>query len=207
MSFYGNLWVTDGHTGKMKGMCSLSTCCNCNKRCMRNATIEGSICANCFARNTLKRYPALEKHTQKNFEILTESIIPYNELPTLNYAFFRIESFGDIANVNQAVNYLNIIRKNGYTRFGWWTKNCDILAKAINKIGFKPNNVQIICSSLLLNHKCKKGYDFVDKTFTVYDDDYIKANNIEINCGGRKCIDCLNCYLEGGEDDVRERKK
>lgn len=205
MAMYNNVWITTDHTGKMEGMASVSTCRDCNKRCLRNASIKGSICEKCYAERMMRQYSNLKDRTVDNYKLLTSRILDESELPRLNFGLFRIESFGDIANTTQAINYLNMIYNNPFVHFGWWTKNCDILKKAIDKVG-KPDNVQIVRSSLYLNKPVKKGYWFVDKVFTVYTKDFIEKNNIDINCGGRKCIDCTRCYFEG-EDEIREKKK
>ena len=206
MAYNRILWITENHTGKMKGMVSCSTCRDCNKRCMRNASIKGSICEKCYAERMMKMYAELKKHLEENFHILTSRVLDESELPRFNNSFVRIESFGDVANEIHAINYIRMINVNPYVHFGWWTKNCDLLKDPIAELG-KPKNVQIVRSSLFLNKKVKPYYDFVDKTFTVYDKEYIRKNNININCGGRKCFECLRCYLPNGEKEIREEKK
>ena len=198
------LHITSDHTGKMEGMASISTPVSCNGRCAKNAQIPGSICEACYAARMMKMYPALESCLKENFKVLTKRLLEPEELPLLNYALFRIESFGDISNVIQAQNYLRLIKTNPHVHFGWWSKNCDILAKAISREG-KPENVQIVRSSLMVNKPVRKGYWFVDSVFTVYDKKYAEQRGIEINCGKRKCLECRKCYMEGGE--IRELKK
>jgi hypothetical protein len=50
------------------------------------------------------------------------------------------------------------------------------------------------------NNELPEGFD---KVFTVYTKQYVKENNIDINCGGKKCKDCLLCYV-GDEKLIRE---
>ena len=206
MPMNGRLWVTINHTGKMEGMTSTGSCCGCNKRCKHNASIKGSICQKCYAERMMKMYKDLKKHLEENFRILTSRVLDESEYPRFNNSFVRIEAFGDVANEIQAINYIRMINVNPYVNFGWWTKNCDLLKNPIAELG-KPKNVQIVRSSLFLNKEVKPYYDFVDKTFTVYDKKFIRENNIEINCGGRKCFECLKCYLPNGIKQVREIKK
>ena len=71
----------------------------------------------------------------------------------------------------------------------------------------KPDNLIIIRSSMFINKAVKPGYWFVDKTFTVYDKEYIKANQVDINCGARDCINCLKCYTHNDKREIREKLK
>lgn len=77
--------------------------------------------------------------------------------------------------------------------------------------GIIPNNLYIIVSSLMLNEPTITNAEdfYIDAVFTVYDKATIKAKNIDINCGGRKCLECRKCYsLEHGTiEDIREQLK
>ena len=48
---------------------------------------------------------------------------------------------------------------------------------------------------------------FIDHVFTVYDKNTIKENNIDINCGGKDCLGCQQCYHKGTEFYIREKLK
>ena len=200
--------ITTNHTGKMSGMASISTACICNHHCTDHRNVKGSICEHCFAERSFRMYnDGFERCFVNNYEILTKVEIPVELMPVLNYSIFRIESFGDIDNEIQAKNYWNLITANPYTQFGWWTKNYGIVEKVFDKFG-KPSNVKLIISSIMLN----KEYDiskfhYADKVFTVYSKDYIKENNININCGGNQCITCQRCYRDNEYIYIREKKK
>lgn len=184
--------VTLNHTGKMSGMQSISTSVLANPTCQKRRNVEGSICSHCFAANMMKMYGNnFEKCFSKNLDILTGSILEV--LPQITSIYFRLESFGDLANWIQAANYLNIARMNPTTKFALWTKNPRFIAEAIRNGFKKPANLQIIYSSLFVN-RCNlpKGYDFIDKVFTVYDKE--TAKDININCGARSCFTCHRCY-------------
>ena len=189
------LHITTKHTGKMTGMTSISTSCQLNSRCAKNAKVPGSVCAKCYAQRQMKMYRTMQPVMERNYRILTEDIMEDDAIPILHYAFVRIESFGDLANTTHAINYLKLIRKNPQTFFAWWTKNPDFIAKAFKKTGYKkPENVNIIRSSMMINKPVKPGYWFIDGVFTAYTKEYAKANNIEINCGNRKCFECRREY-------------
>lgn len=200
-----DIYISTKHTGKTAGLLSFSTSCKDNERCRKNAQIPGSVCAKCYANRYLSYRKTLREAVGKN-EILKEKLFEINDFPIVNAAYFRIEVFGDVENVTQARNYLRFIKRNPQTFFGWWTKNCDILAKAIAKEG-KPGNVKIIRSSLFLNKPARNKYDFVDAVFTVYDKKTIAEKEVDINCGGRSCMTCGRCYRKGGEFYINEQVK
>ena len=105
--------VSDSMSGKMAGIPSISTSCLLNPICQKRMQDKTSICAHCFASATLTRYTNAGKATESNYHLLTESILPADLLPVFaNVAIVRIESFGDVANETQAINYINICNAN-----------------------------------------------------------------------------------------------
>lgn len=197
------------HTGKMNGMQSLSTSCLCNKNCLSRVENSNLVCSHCYAQRQMKMYKNLEKCLKKNTEILTANLLTDEEIPLINAAFFRFESFGDLNNEVQIVNYFRICKRNKHVKFALWTKNPWIIAEAINNGESKPRNLQIVYSSPYLD-KCDNKlnkYPFIDKIFTVYTKDYIKANNIEINCGAKSCLSCHKCYIKSKEIYINEKCK
>ena len=176
---------------KMEGFSSLSTCARDNVRCAENAKVKGSICAKCFASRAFNVHKNLEASTRRNGKILRDRLFEVSELPTLNADYFRIESFGDVGNVTQARNYIRLAKANPGTRFGWWTKNPDIIDAAI-KLEGRPKNISFVLSSLMLNQEASAArWPWVDVVFTVYDKTH---TDVKINCGGTHCMDCLRCY-------------
>lgn len=205
------LHITLNHTGKMRWMQSLSTSCILNGNCAKYAKIKGSICEKCYAQRQLRTYTTMQPCLERNTKLLTESILPKEELPLVNACFFRFEAFGDLINENQVINYFNICKVNPYTHFALWTKNPHIIAKALENTK-KPKNLQIIWSSLLIDKTVpldvlQKKYPFIDKTFTVYSKKAIKEGNVEINCGAKNCFKCHKCYLKNNETVINEKLK
>ena len=200
--------ITIQHQGKMVGMYSLSTSCRCNVRCARNAKIKGSICEKCFAMRQLNNYKSMCDPLEQNYNILTTEIIDWDDLPIINALYFRIESFGDVANVTQCINYMHLIQKNPNTFFAWWSKNMDIINEMFETTGYeKPANVNFIQSSLMVNKAVRPMYWFVDKVFTVFDADTIRERGIIINCGARSCLLCHLCYEKNDIVYVNEQIK
>ena len=200
---------TDGD--KMDGMHSLSTCPTLNYLCVLRSHIDGLICKHCYSMTMNKRFKNLRAKLERNTCYLTQTIIDWDCIPFLNWFFFRLESFGDLQNEIQAINYINLIRKNPNTLFAWWTKNPQFIKKAFEILQIeKPSNVQIIFSSPCMN-KCidvntlQRVFPFIDKVFTVYNRAYLADHpEITINCGSRHCIECQNCYRSGGNVQVNE---
>ena len=201
--------ITEKHTGKMVGMQSLSTSCACNSRCEAHCKVDGSICQKCYAQTIMTRYEKLDEKTERNYKLLTASVLPMEYLPTLNCAFFRFEAFGDLEGgekgINQFTNYVNICRKNPFTNFALWTKNPDVIEKAFWQGVEKPANLKLIVSPLFMdvlpdNRVIKSlvdHYKWIDHVFTVFTFDFLKNNGFDgsfINCGARSCLACNKCY-------------
>ena len=189
----GGLHYTIAHTGKMTGLQSLSTSVSSNPICQARAKDVNSICSRCFAAAMMQRYNSLDRRLSDNLAILSGSVLPSSVLPLIPVKYFRFESFGDLASVNQVINYFNIAKKNRETLCALWTKNPQFIAKAIKMGHEKPKNLQIVLSSPELNKPINKTrFAFVDKIFTVYDKQH--AGDVVINCGARSCLACGRCY-------------
>ena len=82
--------------------------------------------------------------------------------------------------------------------FSLFTKNYTVVFDYF-KTHKQPKNLSIVISSLLLNQPFDVAY-IADiplknvKIFTVYTKAYEKGNNVIINCGKTRCIDCRRCY-------------
>ena len=200
--------ICSNHNGKMELFASLSTSCRENKDCikrMQTLDKDKAICPNCFSNEMHDHYDALSEKLKRNTTLLTDHIISPEVMPYLNYAYFRFESFGDLNNSIQAINYFNLCYKNKHMSFAQWTKNPWFINLAI-KAGYKkPKNINIGYSSPLLNVEVKNItnlYPFIDFVFTVYTARYAIENDIEINCGDRYCIECQKCYKTHKPDTV-----
>ena len=192
--------ITQKHTGKMTGMQSLSTSCLLNKYCQERAKVAGSICSHCYAQRMMNQYGEKFQNCFENNMIELSKLIDMKDLPNLNVQYFRFEAFGDFDNENQLINYFNICKKNPKTKFALWTKNPWIVEEVLNKGETKPKNLNIVLSSLEMNEVTDfSQYEWADRVFTVYDKNYIKDHDVEINCGGRSCMSCLKCYRKSNK--------
>lgn len=134
-------------------------------------------------------------------------MIPVNKWPVIlksAYPEIRLEAFGDVINAIHVINYFNLCKRNPKITFAAWTKNVDFYEAAVKMGHEKPDNLILVASSPMLNTEINvENHPIVDKTFTVYTLEYIKANNIGpdfFNCGARSCKKCGRCYRKS--DDV-----
>ena len=208
--------VSDYMSGKMTGIPSISTSCLVNPICIKRMQDGESVCCHCFAAATLDRYTACGQHAENNFYLLNSEVLPLEMLPKFpNVAIVRIESFGDVASVTQAINYINIAKVNPLVTFGAWTKNANLWNKAIQEVG-KPENLSLVYSSFKLNNPApaaeyftKDGENNFDHVFTVYDVPTCEFYGPGfVNCGARDCASCRRCYRKNPDEfSVREQLK
>ena len=214
--------ICENHTGKMEGLKSISTAVTVNPFCQANQQKNGSICQKCYAQMMLnKMYKALDEKCKRNTALLTSRVLEDYELPDLSKEkYFRFESFGDLNNAIQLQNYVNIAKRNPNTMFALWTKQYQLAYAFFTKYDV-PDNFTLILSSLMVNQKISIdnfkqlvkpsgfGYNFKPgqlKVFTVYDENYISKNPkaVNINCGSKLCMGCLQCYNQTNNEEINE---
>ena len=214
--------ICKNHADKMQGMTSLSTSVLLNENCQRRRHSElkcqdgaEMICKKCFADNLFNVRKSMQFKYAFNHTVLTHRLFTVDEMPLLNCLVFRLEAFGDLANIIQAENYLRLCKKNPDVHFALWTKNPWILYNAINvyENGKKPKNLKVVYSSPFINkpqtsalnvYKLRNGKPMIDKVFTVYTCDYAIENNVKINCGNKKCLGCKLCYMNSSVKEINE---
>ena len=193
------LSVSQGLTGKMTGMPAITSSMLCNEHCQKLSNIIGTVCEKCYTMKYLKSRPAVEKCYAENTELLTSSVIPIKQLPFINATMCRLETFGDIVNATHLQNYINLIKKNNHCMFSLFTKNYTVVFDYF-KTHKQPKNLSLVISSLLLDEPF--GLEFLPeyltnvKIFTVYSKQFAKGNNVTINCGKNRCVDCRRCYTK-----------
>lgn len=188
-------------SGKLEGFHAVSTSVMKNARCQARARVHGCICHDCYAAAGASRYDGLALVLDINFQILnrwrlSEAALATLAIPSVN-GWARIESHGDAATVCAAVNVCRILLSHPWLHFTVWTKNEDLYKAAFKEVGGKPANMVFIISSPMENEVKEVPADmveYVDHVFTVYTPEFVKAHNIVINCGGRHCMECMECY-------------
>ena len=175
--------------------------------CDRKACNKDYICSSCYSRTILKRRIDLHFKCSKNEWFYSNIELTLKDIPFLNDKYFRFESFGELTSTLKVKNYFLICEKNTDTFFAFFTKMPHIISIAMNYYNIaKPCNCKILQSSYRKNNVDTIKRDFIDTTFTVYTDDFIKNNSIDINCE-KKCIHCLKCYTHNNIAEISERLK
>jgi len=213
------LWIVQHTTNKLEGISSISSSVHDNCFCKARQVLKDCICKHCYAYNQQAYQTGTREHNILNGIILRNVLIPTKHFKLLKilFPYIRIESFGDVFNVTQARNYIRIIKAFPEKRCAIWSKNIEIWRKAFEEEG-KPKNTTYVHSSSYLNKPetpNKEKYPFVDHVFTVYEKKYAKENNVMINCGGKKCLQCIlkrkNCYYKVNKNNdtyfINELKK
>lgn len=209
--------VSDMMTGKMEGIPSISTSCLMNPRClarMEKAYEEDDakcICWECFAAQGISYKKGLRENLEQNFELLNSRVLSTDELLQFRkmVEIARIESWGDVASVTQALNYINLMNLNPQVTFGMWTKNPDLWDEAIKANG-KPDNMIALYSSPIINRvtDVREKYPWFDKIFTVYTKEFVAEHpEIVINCGTKVCDHCRLCYSKNDTIFINELRK
>jgi len=207
--------VYNGTTGKMAGTSHISvqtgdpeTC----KRC-KVATI-------CYAARYQRLRPVVKESYRKNGLEITSRIFEMDELPIVTNFQCRFDAFGEIYDGEkgdiQLTNYINIATKNPKVNFVLWSRNYKKIEKYFTE-NMKPDNFKLIRSSSEVD---KPVYVIPNKhiwdgVFSVVSAQYIKDNNVKLNCGtkdeyGEKysCVSCpTRCYSMDTETVVFEQVK
>ena len=144
------LSVSQGLTGKMAGMSAITSSMLCNEYCEKLRSIPGTVCGKCYTLKYLQSRPSVDKCYRENTELLTKSVIPIHQLPFINAAMCRLETFGDIVNATHLQNYINLRKKNSHCMFSLFTKNYTVVFQYF-KTHKQPKNLSIVISSLFLN--------------------------------------------------------
>ena len=154
----------------------------CNEYCAKLRAIPGTVCEKCYTLKYLQARPSVAQRYRENTELLSGGIIPIHQLPFINAAMCRLETFGDITNTTHLQNYINLIKKNSHCMFSLFTKNYTVVFDYF-RAHKQPKNLSIVISSLLLNQPFDVEY-IKDiplknvKIFTVYTKAYEKSNNV-----------------------------
>ena len=191
------------HQGKMTMIPSISTSKKLNANCQKMSCSDNTdcICKYCYADKTMAMYPRLADSLENNTKILTRELT-FAEVKQIaqyfvNIAIARFESFGDLNNETQLLNYIRIARAARHTKFALFTKQYSIVKKYFESGKRFPDNVTLVLSSPYIDHVLAeplvatfKQYHRRVITFTVTRD----KENPGINCGQRRCVQCRNCY-------------
>jgi hypothetical protein len=188
--------VSAHRTGKMAGFVSISTSTVDNDFCAKMAANPNCVCAKCYARKYECYRPRLRHAMVQNGQLLSSGLLADEQIPQLNALAVRIHAFGEIINDTHVRNIYAICNKNKRVLFVIWTKRPNMLSAD------RPSNLRVIVSNpkidSIVKYDPKCGFDAV---FNVVSATYAEKNGIRVNCGGKSCKDCMNCYA----DEIQER--
>jgi hypothetical protein len=192
--------------GKLEGYKAISTSVAKNPYCQCRAKINGCICEDCYAATSVSAYDGLAQALDINYDIMNNYLISETawatlSIPTINMST-RIESHGDAGSVKACRNQIRIMNTHKHLTFGVWSKNLGFWKQAFELEGGKPSNMVFIASSPFRNKPMfipQSIRPYVDHVFTVYTMEYAIEHNVNINCGLRKCKDCMTCYTIGND--------
>lgn len=200
------LYSIGEHRGKMQDMPSISTSCLHTGTCIKRHAVKGSICEHCYSWNmlTASKNKALARKCELNTYFYRNIELTPNDIPFLNYAYFRFESFGEISNALQCKNYMTIARYNAHCNFTLWTKNPGVFDLALYGT-IQPLNFRVIVSDMRIDREhvasyaeeTKIQYPFMSALFTVVSKGSASKDTARIekrvNCA-LQCNTCLKCY-------------
>ena len=189
------VYISKKMQGKMLGFHTLNTSPLDNMFCEAMSRNPKSICHNCYSRRGLRTYnPHGRVPWKRNGQILSSKVLDDADLPVISKEYFRFQSHGELINENHYINLVNIAKKNPNTAFLLPTKRIDIVNKH-GKMG--ATNLILSYSEPLVNHPVKKLPKHFNRRFSVFTPEYAEEHNIDINCAGKRCMDCLQCYRIG----------
>lgn len=193
-------------TGKLAGIKAINTSPLDNAYCRLMATRSclGTICRQCYSRKMLLKH---RKNARPgwilNGLLLSGDLLAEEDLPRFKPGeVVRFNGHGELINLKHAINLLAIVRANPKARVAWWTKRPSLVRDAIAHFGGqKPDNLVLIYSwpeviwgeipeTVLPEH-------FDKVFFVVAPGADLEAGGWQINCGSKRCKDCMLCYTPG----------
>ena len=142
---------------------------------------------------------------QRNSDLLSESILHQQQLPTILDLYFRFfQAHGELINDIHFINLINICLKNPLTVFACWTKRKDIVNKVFKTMDKPKNLILIIFPNPIKSKIMQRIPKHFDKTFN----NVLENENVDQqNCTGQKCKDCLACYKFDTTTTIVEKVK
>ena len=110
-------------TGKLDGLQAVSTNTVTNDFCKKRyeeAKVKNEkagkvvdICGVCYSQTMLATYRKnMQNALQRNSDLLSTTILPYEDLDNLLVAFLRIDAHGELINETHLINIVNLAKKN-----------------------------------------------------------------------------------------------
>lgn len=195
--------LSESMTGKLENVLGISTFAGENENCQKMSQDPEKVCSHCYAMAYSSFKPIVRETYTRNGRILKNAIIPVEYWPVMvGYPISRIESFGDVASIIQCINYINFTKANAHITVTFFTKAPGFWNMAIKQTGKPENMVSVISNPFLDCPEFTINFSWADYIFSVYSMDFAADNNIEINCGGKRCITCRKCFTHNNTGSV-----
>ena len=198
--------ITNG-SGKLDSIKSINTNTVTNDFCikMNKAKDTNIICTKCYSHAMLKTFRKnCQPSFQRNSDLLSTRVLEQEELPLILDAFFRFDSHGELINVTNLINYVNITKKHPHCSFGLWTKRKDIINRYFKDNDCPPNLILIYSNPKISNILSKPPKHFHRTFNNVLEHEEVERQN----CTGQQCKNCLLCYTpNNGVDTIVEKVK
>jgi hypothetical protein len=193
-------------SGKLEGFLAISSNTTTNPYCItKNSKAKpNNICGDCYSWAMLNSYRKnMTAALQYNSDLLSQSVLDYEDLPSLLVSHIRFNAHGELINITHLTNLVNVAKKNPHCRCVLWTKRNDYVSKYF-KLHKKPDNFSMVYSNPIKSTIMRKVPKHFDKTFNnVLTHEYLD----EQNCTGQKCKDCMICYTENDTTVIVEKVK
>ena len=194
-------------TGKLDGFKANSTYTVTNDFCikMNKAKDTNIICTKCYSHAKLKTFRKnCQPAFQRNSDLLRGRVLEQEELPLILDAFLRFDSHGELINITNLINYVNIAKKNPHCSFGLWTKRKDLINKYFKDNECPPNLILIYSNPKISNILSRPPRHFHRTFNNVLEHEEVERQN----CTGQQCKNCLLCYTpNNGVTTIVEKVK
>ena len=194
------------HTGKMQGIRSINSNPLSNPFCIHMSKKENSICSKCYSRDML--LSGFRKSCIQPWEdmgkLLSEDLLDISEIkPCPNTKYIRFSSAGELINLTHFENFIQIAKVNNQSVCTLFTKRKDILRQLKQEI---PQNMIVVYSNPYLDRPLyeKDIPEKANKIFNVFTREYANEHGISINCGSKKCKECMVCYSQNNINVINE---
>ena len=194
-------------TGKLDGFKAINTNTVTNDFCIKMHKAKNSkiICTKCYSHAMLEGVRKnCQPSFQRNSDLLSTRVLEQEELPLLLDAYLRFDAHGELINVTNLINYVNIAKKNPHCSFGLWTKRKDLVNKYFNANDCPPNLI-LIYSNPYISQILSRPPKHFHRTFN----NVLEHEEVERqNCTGQQCKNCLLCYTpNNGVTTIVEKVK
>ena len=159
----------------------------------RLADIEGSTCANCYARKGMYRMPNVRrKMAEREVFFNAPDFVPrmVNVLNIVRSEWFRWFDSGDVADVGMALNIIEVCRQTPHKRHWIPSREYEKWTRA-EQIDIVPDNAVLRMSAHMVNGTASKGFA---NTSTVHNAKKPDGLVCPAPMQGGKCGDCRACW-------------